>query len=415
MSAPKLRFEYFKKSWKEVKFGDITTKIGSGSTPAGGAEVYSTEGIPFIRSQNVNNNRLDLTEIVFITEALNGKMKGSEVRANDVLLNITGGSIGRSCVVPSGFSVGNVNQHVCILRFSDGYDPFFYQLYLSSNRGQRLISNSQAGGGREGLNFQSIRLFKVLSPDLEEQQKIANFLTAVDSRITQLAQKCDLLTRYKKGVMQQIFNQKLRFKDENGRVFPHWVRCSLDALGETYNGLTGKSAGDFGEGYPYVTYKQIFDNRVINQENFSLVKIDENEKQNSIKYGDLFFTTSSETAEEVAFCSVFLERQQREIYLNSFCFGFRPKDARTFNSIFASFLFRSDYFREKVSPLAQGSTRFNISKSKFIKLKVEIPCIQEQIKIANFLTAIDDKIAQAGSELEAVREYKRGLLQQMFV
>src|SRR5690606_16543894 len=127
----------------------------------------------------------------------------------DVLLNITGASIGRSCLVPKNFKVGNVNQHVCIIRLKREYDPKFIQVFLSSEKGQRLIDQGQTGSGREGLNFQSIRLFKSKFPSLPEQQKIASFLSAVDKKIQQLTRKKELLETYKKGVMQQLFSEEI--------------------------------------------------------------------------------------------------------------------------------------------------------------------------------------------------------------
>ncbi len=226
----RLRFKEFSDSWIETKIGEITSKVGSGSTPRGGEEVYQSSGIQFIRSQNVNNEQLLLDDVTYISDEINAQMKGSIVKANDILLNITGASIGRSCVVPSNFLIGNVNQHVCIIRLKADYIPRFLQPYLSSSRGQKSISSTQVGSGREGLNFEAIRSFKVSVPALLEQTKIANFLTAVDEKIHLLTRKHDLLTQYKKGVMQQIFSQELRFKDDDGQDFPNWEETTLGEI-----------------------------------------------------------------------------------------------------------------------------------------------------------------------------------------
>src|SRR5690606_21300431 len=175
--VPKLRFKEFSDEWNLKKLGFLCSKIGSGSTPLGGQEVYQKSGIPFIRSQNVINNQLILDDTC-ISESINSKMEGSIVKPLDILLNITGGSIGRSCVVPNNFKIGNVNQHVSIIRLKKD-DPKFIQSFLSSFKGQKLILRGQTGSGREGLNFQSIRAFKINIPSLPEQQKIASFLSAV--------------------------------------------------------------------------------------------------------------------------------------------------------------------------------------------------------------------------------------------
>jgi len=152
--------------WEEKRLGDCVSKVGSGSTPKGGEAVYQTAGVPFIRSQNVKGNKLNITDVAYISEEINEKMKGSVVKVSDILLNITGASIGRSCVVPQGFEVGNVNQHVCIIRLNGNYTPAFFQAFLSSYEGQKAIMRTQVGGGREGLNFQGVRSLSLSVPCL---------------------------------------------------------------------------------------------------------------------------------------------------------------------------------------------------------------------------------------------------------
>ena len=222
MATPKLRFKEFHGDWKNKNLGDITTKIGSGSTPRGGSKAYTEEGVIFIRSQNVNNNHLLLENVVYIPKETHLKMSGSKVLANDILLNITGASIGRSCVVPSDFNEGNVNQHVCIIR-SENNSPLFIQSLLSSVQGQNAIQSKQTGSGREGLNFPAVGSINFnFPPHTQEQTKVASFLSAVDDKIAQLTQEKELLSEYKKGIMQQIFSQKLRFKADDGSNFEDW-------------------------------------------------------------------------------------------------------------------------------------------------------------------------------------------------
>ncbi len=175
-------------------------------------------------------------DVIFISEEIHSSMSGTEVKANDILLNITGASIGRTCIVPPDFKDGNVNQHVCIIRPNSKYSPKFIQSFLSSTRGQNLIQSTQVGGGREGLNFQSIRGFIIGFPEFQEQTKIATFLSAIDEKINHLTQKHELLEQYKKGVMQKIFSQEIRFKDDQGGEFPEWEEKKLGELGSFYRG-----------------------------------------------------------------------------------------------------------------------------------------------------------------------------------
>ncbi len=182
-NVPNLRFPEFDGEWKLTKLGNIAEKVNSGKTPLGGESTYLTEGVIFIRSQNVNNNRLELENPVFISDAVNNGMRNSIVKANDILLNITGASLGRSCVVPNDFKLGNVNQHVCIIRLQKKSDPRFIQPILSSARGQSIFESLQTGSGREGLNFENIKKIELDLPSLAEQVKIANFLSLIERRI----------------------------------------------------------------------------------------------------------------------------------------------------------------------------------------------------------------------------------------
>ncbi|CAH7338716.1 putative Type I site-specific deoxyribonuclease [Vibrio chagasii] len=190
--------------WEINKLGTRTKKVGSGATPRGGEKAYSSDGVLFIRSQNVNNNKLLLDEIRFIPEHTDASMKRSRVEANDILLNITGASIGRSCVVPSDFVKGNLNQHVCIIRLVAD-NPYFVQSYLASYFGEKLIFQGMAGGGREGLNFESIKGFKLPFPSLGEQNKIANFLSAIDQKIDLTNSELEKAKEWKKGLLKQMF------------------------------------------------------------------------------------------------------------------------------------------------------------------------------------------------------------------
>ncbi|WP_109440002.1 restriction endonuclease subunit S [Acinetobacter haemolyticus] len=163
--------------WIVTKFGFHTLKIGSGKTPKGGAEIYQDEGILFIRSQNVYNDglRVESSESTYISEAIHDDMSTSKVYSGDILLNITGGSIGRSCLVPDEFPEANVNQHVCIIRVSK-YLQEFLALVIQSDLIQAQIQSIQTGGNREGLNFEQISNFYFALPPTEEQKELVKYL-----------------------------------------------------------------------------------------------------------------------------------------------------------------------------------------------------------------------------------------------
>jgi len=197
-------------SWEVLQLGSLTSKVGSGTTPRGGREAYVESGIPFIRSQNVLYNKLDLSKVAYITEEQHEKMSGSQLMGDDVLLNITGASIGRSCVLPSEFRIGNVNQHVCIIRSNGNIIPHYLGKFLNSSLGQNQINRFQAGGNREGLNFQQIRSFKIPLPSIEEQRKIAAILSSVDDKLQILQEKKETYQELKRGLMQVLLTGKIR-------------------------------------------------------------------------------------------------------------------------------------------------------------------------------------------------------------
>ena len=202
--VPEIRFDGFTDDWEQRKLGNITVKIGSGKTPSGGKSTYVETGIPLIRSQNVNFDKVDFADIVFIDEATDESMANSRVYTNDVLLNITGASIGRSAVY-KGLESANVNQHVCIIRPTEGYQPDFIQLNLSSDNGQKQIDASQAGGGREGLNFQEIGKMQFCFPSLNEQQCIGRYFNNLDHLITLHQRKLEKLQNLKKSMLEHMF------------------------------------------------------------------------------------------------------------------------------------------------------------------------------------------------------------------
>jgi len=408
---PELRFSGFLAHWKPIRLLHIT-QWSSGGTPSKSEPEYWGGDIPWISASSMKSKFLSDSDLK-ITAA--GSRQSSKLAPeNSILLLVRGSMLYKK--IPVGITAKNVafNQDVkCVQVTNETSVPFvYYWLKHSENKLLNMVVGTGIGAGK--LETSDLQSMKINLPSIEEQQKIADFLSSVDKKIEQLTEKHRLLTQYKKGVMQQIFTQQICFKDNQGNDYPEWEEKSLGSLGETYNGLTGKTSEDFGSGYPFITYKQIFDNSQIEINKFASVKVEEGEKQNCAKYGDVFFTTSSETPKEVGFASVLLSHVEN-LYLNSFCFGYRIYKQDDFSPKFARWLFGSNDFRRAVVRLAQGSTRYNMSKVQLMKVAVKLPCVEEQQKIANFLTSIDHKIDQAWSTLEQTKAFKKGLLQKMFV
>ncbi len=212
----------------------------------------------------------------------------------------------------------------------------------------------------------------------------------------------------KKALMQRLLTGKKRLPGFDGE----WNPKTLDALGKTYTGLSGKTKADFGSGKPFVPYKNVFANVELNMSALEFVRLSDGEKQNIVKSGDIIFTTSSETPEEVGMSSAVL-MDIGELYLNSFCFGFRIEKQDEFLPSFAKHLFRSAELRRAISSLAQGSTRYNLSKNEFLKINIHMPKRAEQEQIVEVLDAVEAVHAKEQMKLKKLKSEKSALIQQL--
>ena len=209
IKVPNLRFPEFQGEWEKCKLGTLTTKVGSGSTPKGGNAVYTSAGHCFVRSQNVGMGYLILDEIAHINDVIHQKHKATELKEDDVLLNITGASIGRTAIATKEIEGGNVNQHVCIIRANSKVNPKFLCNYIQTKKIQNYIQSLQTGGSREGLNFEQIRSFPISLPNIAEQNKIAQLLDKLNERIATQNKIIDRLQSLIKGIRNDVFG-KLR-------------------------------------------------------------------------------------------------------------------------------------------------------------------------------------------------------------
>lgn len=206
---------------------------------------------------------------------------------------------------------------------------------------------------------------------------------------------------------------KLRFHDEQGREYPEWKEKSIESLGTFFNGLSGKTKLDFENGNEYfIPYMNVYKNAFAQTDQLQKVKIKEEEKQNRVNYGDIMFTQSSETVEEVGLSSVWLG--ENHPFLNSFCLGLRLTDVKNSVPVFWGFSLRSPSVRKQIMLEGQGISRINLSPNRLKKITVFCPSLPEQQKIADFLTAYDTMIDTQTKRVEAMKVRKKGLLQKIF-
>ena len=239
-------------------------------------------------------------------------------------------------------------------------------------------------------------------PSKAEQTKIATLLRLIDERIATQNKIIDKLQSLIKGLNDSLYQQ-----------YGNEIMTSFSKLGQSYSGLSGKLADDFGIGKPYITYLNVYSNNVVNENDYQYVRISDGEKQNVVKYGDVLFTLSSETPEEVGVGSVYLGKD--DVYLNSFCFGIHIENKGLAYSPYLSYYVSSTPFRKFIYPFAQGSTRFNLCKADFEKADIKLPSLDNQKHIYAILNHITEKIETEKMILERYTIQKQYLLRQMFI
>lgn len=284
----------------------------------------------------------------------------------------------------------------------------FLTHYFETKKWHQGISEIAVEGARNhGLLNIGIQDFfatkHYLPQSILEQEKIACFLNLIEERI-RLQNK--IIEKYE-SLIQAICDTLIEAEQ-------HKVELSFNDFGEPYSGLSGKSAEDFGEGCQYITYMNVYQNQIIDTTDVGLVKINETEQQSVVRYGDILFTLSSETPNEVGMGAVYLG-DTYPLYLNSFCFGVRIIDESKIFPPFLAYYISTKSFRKAVFPLAQGSTRFNLQKSDFMNKMFLFPMVEKQNKIYTTLKAYSDKLSIEKRIAKLLCEQKSFLLRQLFI
>lgn len=414
MVAPKLRFKADDGSdfsgWEEKTLGELCAPLTYGMNAA--ATKFDGEN-RYIRITDIDDETHALlpNDIVSPSGELDDKYL---VKKGDILLARTGASTGKSFLYHpkdgklfyAGFLI---KAHV--LPSSDDY--FIYSQTLT-DRYWKWVKTASMRSGQPGINANEYASYSFAVPSLPEQRKIADFLSAVDAVIAAQQAEVDAWEQRKKGVMQKLFSQEVRFRADDGSDFPDWEEKTLGEEGQFYGGLSGKGKDDFdcGNGR-FVTYMNVYKNTFASRDAMGRVKVGDTEKQNKVRYGDILFTQSSETVDEVGLSSVYLYND--EPYLNSFCMGYRFNNLDNVCPEFIGYCMRSNEIRKSIMLMGQGISRINLGAKRLATVKYKIPSLSEQRKIANCLASMDEVIQKSKGELAKWQELKKGLLQQMFM
>jgi type I restriction enzyme S subunit len=390
--------------WDEVELGDYAIKVGSGITPKGGSTVYKETGRPFVRSQNVGWGSLRLTDLAFIDEETHQTFTATEIHSGDVLLNITGASIGRCSVANEELNGGNVNQHVCIIRTNKELDQNYLSYVLLSSIGQKQIDSFQAGGNREGLNFGQIRSFNLPKPnEVGEQKAIANALSDVDELIVSLEKLIAKKRDIKTATMQQLLTGKKRLPGfGQGKVYK---QTELGEIPEDWEVVPLKEVVEFLDGkrkpvkmsdrakmrgiYPYYGASGIVD--YVNDYIFDddLILLGEDGENILSRATRLAFKISGKT------------------WVNNHAHVLKPKPE--FNIDFlCDYLESLDY-----ALLNSGTAQPKLNKQTCEKILILKPHSNEQNEISTVLSDADKEISLLEARLSKTKAIKQGMMQEL--
>ena len=399
LNVPHLRFPEFSGEWKEHQLHNVC-KLLSGGTPALDISCYWNGNIPFISATAMHKPYIIDSEQYLSEEGL---VHGSKLlKQGNLLLLVRGSMLWKR--IPVCYNRVDVafNQDVKGIIPNNVTNSLFllYWFLSQENRIKYMVTGTGIGAGK--LDMEDLLSMKILLPLQDEQRKVVSLLQLIDARI---ATQNKIIEEYEsliKGLNDSLYAQ---YGDD--------VLTSFSSLGFSYSGLSGKSAQDFGSGKPFITYLNVYSNNIINEKDFQYVAIKEGEKQNVVEYGDVLFTLSSETPEEVGIGSVYLGNEN--VYLNSFCFGIHIINTKIVFPPYLSYYVSSTPFRKFIYPYAQGSTRFNLCKVDFERASIKLPTLENQKRIYSILSHIESKTETEKSLLDLYNSQKQYLLRQMFI
>lgn len=405
-NIPKLRFPEFKGEWAIVNLGSRSEHISYGLTVR---PEYVADGIPLVSAREIISGNVNLDKAPKIsTSDFQNLSDKSKPKTGDLFLSKTG-SIGFSAIFSELTEIA-ITQNIAVIRLKDStQDTAHYLLqFLKTCRFLKQAMSKVNQSTIMDLQLGDIKKLLIPFPLFPEQQKIASFLTSVDDKIGQLQRKKAALEAYKKGMMQQLFSQQTRFKDDQGKSFPDWEEKKLGEVA-TFKKGKGVSKSDICEagqtpciryGQLYTQYDEVIEN-VISKTNIPTSELTLSEGN------EVIIPASGETALDIATASCVISSG---VALG----GDLNIITSTLNGVFLAYYLNAAK-KIEIARLAQGISVIHLYSSQLQTLKIQIPLPAEQQKIADFLTAIDRKVDLVAQELTQAQTFKKGLLQQMFV
>ena len=404
--TPSLRFPEYRLEWGFEELYDICSKLNVGFV--GTCDPYYTtpsQGVLMLRTGNLKSYGLDLNKVKHVTREFHDKNKKSQVNSGDILV-ARHGSNGQAILVEKNITEANCLNIVIIRPFKE-IDSEFLTFQFNSPKLSRQIARKTAGSTQGVINTKELYRLKFSIPtQSSEQQKIADFLSAVDKKTSLLKEKHNLLEQYKKGVMQKLFSQEIRFKDEDGNDFADWQEKSLSQVLEIQVREIPKPT----EKYLALGIRSHMKG-TFQKPNFD---------PEAIMMDKLFIVRPNDLIVNITFAwegAIAIAKNDDDGGLVSHRFPtYTFKEGESTHRYFKHIIMlkRFKYMLDLISPGGAGRNRV-LSKKEFLKLKWNLPSVEEQLKIADFLDALDKKAELLSDQIEQTQTFKKGLLQQMFV
>tara|TARA_R110001583_G_scaffold5731_6_gene30544 strand:- start:3130 stop:4326 length:1197 start_codon:yes stop_codon:yes gene_type:complete len=391
------RLSIDKTSWTPVKFGDVVFEPKESSKDPIADGIEHVVGLEHIESEDIHlRNSATIEEATTFTKRFS---KG------DVLFGRRRAYLKKAA--QASFS-GICSGDITVFRAKENLLPELLPFIVQNEKFFDYAVKHSAGGLSPRVKFKDLANYEFLLPPKDQQAKLAELLWAMDEVVER---EIEIKDKY------EVFYKRYLYDSVSGKLskqYKTWKEHLFGDLGESFGGLSGKTKKDFGEGSPFVNYMNVFSNSKIDPSKVDYVRLEKGEKQNELKYGDILITGSSETPQELGMSSVVLD-DLKGYYLNSFCFGFRLNDFKTLLPEYARFLMRGEEVRKFMFKRAQGSTRFNLSKTTVKeKMKILLPKIEEQKEIADKLEFMEKNISGFESKISSSKALQKSLINQVF-
>jgi type I restriction enzyme S subunit len=406
--VPELRFKEFSGEWEEKKLGDIGNIIGGG-TPDTSNKIYWNGNIQWftpteIKTKYISNSNRTITDLGL-------KKSSAKLLPKGTLLLTSRATIGdiaiatNECTTNQGFQSLIVNN--------DNETIYLYNWIILNKK--EFIRKSSGSTFLE-ISKKEIEKIKLNLPQKQEQEKIASFLTSVDTKIEQLTSKKELIEKYKKGIMQKIFNQEIRFKDDDGSEFEEWEEEKLGNITTLMQSGLSRLLNENDIGLPVIRSNNL-QNGSLNVDDIKYwYKIDNqgaNTKNYILQNGDILINFINSIA-QIGKVSIYKNILKRDTIFTTNIMRVKFKDH--ISSKYIYYFFNTNKYKNYISTITKPAVnQASFTTKEFNKLDIPLPRLNEQIKIANFLSSIDKKIEFVSNQLNQTKEFKKGLLQKMFV